>query len=225
MKNWLGLMAVGLTLAIIVSLARMHWHKAASALPATPVTNADANDEAKEAQNMVTITGPLADYMARHRDGHVDTLTPVTFTSRDPNPADHVGDSPVGTSAQLLHKTFAVTDIVDLPFQIPAHAVNPKMHGTYRSFLQRNQLQPTSAEEDDDAANVECLVLSEKQFSDMLQGHPVDPLFSGDEAHFQEVNLSIPPTWSQSAKYYLVFHNNQRGKGKKVVQADFDLDF
>ncbi len=43
--------------------------------------------------------------------------------------------------------------------------------------------------------------------------------------HCQEVNTYLPPTFAQPARYYLVFRNNSRANGKKLVQADFRVDF
>jgi hypothetical protein len=72
---------------------------------------------------------------------------------------------------------------------------------------------------------VEFLLLNETQYDAFLTGHPSDALFPADESHYQEVNVSIPPTFGQPAKYYLVFRNNAGGKAKKFVQADFRIDF
>ena len=117
-----------------------------------------------------------------------------------------------------MRKTFGVATIVDVPFELPAHASTPQLRGTYRSFL-------LDAESGDATADVEFLLLNQRQYGDFLNGRPAEALFSADGAHDQEVNTSMPPTLDQPGKYYLVFRNNSSGGEKKVVQADFRVDF
>jgi hypothetical protein len=193
--------------------------------------------EVRQAQEMVTVTGPMADYMLRQKSSHVETLPPVSHrattsnpVSRSPvgtsslqpisgraTPSDHVGESPVGASSAVLHKTFAVTDIVSLPIEVPAHASNPRLRGTYRAFLKRHGTLST------DTADVEFFLLNEKQYADFLSGHSGEAMFSADAA--QEVAAGLPPTLGEPAKYHLVFRNNSGDAGKKIVQADFQIDF
>jgi len=167
---------------------------------------------------MVTLTGPLADYMAQQEQPKADAdyrpAAPRPF-----NPADRVGDSPVGTSTPILKKTFTVSKAVDLPFEIPAHAASPQLRGTYRSFIQRGGTRSS------DEADVEFLLMNQKQYEDLLNGHPADAQFSAEGAHNQEVNTIMPPTLDQPVKYYLVFRNDSNGPGKVFVQADFRVDF
>jgi len=221
MKMWLRFMIAGVVLVIILSLAWTHRNRAitavaAPALEPTPVSYGDY-DEAHQAQQMVTVTGPMADYATRQSPMKVETLQSIPYK---PAASDHVGDSPVGTGRDLLHKTFAVANVVDLPFEVPAHAANPQLRGTYRSFAKQG-----GAPSSDDAADVDFLLMNERQFSDFLHGRPVEAVFDAEGAHDQELNTTLPPTFGQSAKYYLVFRNAAASGGKKVVQADFRIDF
>ncbi len=50
-------------------------------------------------------------------------------------------------------------------------------------------------------------------------------MFSAEDAHRLEVNTGLPPTFDQAAKYHLIFRNNSRALGTKVVEADFRIDF
>jgi hypothetical protein len=43
-------------------------------------------------------------------------------------------------------------------------------------------------------------------------------------SHDQEVNFGLPASQNHPAKFYLVFRNNP-SEGKKIVQADFTVDF
>jgi hypothetical protein len=42
--------------------------------------------EVRQAQEMVTVTGPMADYMLRQKSSHVETLQPVSHRATTSNP-------------------------------------------------------------------------------------------------------------------------------------------
>ncbi|MGA2921358.1 MAG: hypothetical protein ABSE28_09650 [Candidatus Sulfotelmatobacter sp.] len=133
---------------------------------------------------------------------------------------DRVAPSPAASSQTVLHKTFSVSTSAMFPFVIPAHTAIPRLHGNYKSFVKQVDTQS-----DDDSANVDFLVLTEDQYADFTRGHAGEPLFSADASHDQDVNVSLPPSQDQPQKYYLVFRNSQGGAAKKLVQADFTVDF
>jgi hypothetical protein len=242
MKRSLGWMVAGCVLALAGSYTWSHLHhtgylhRAAEAVaaPAAPQAQAETTyPEVREAQQIVGVTGPLADYVMRQKPAQVETLKPVQLTrlaqpaspvSQRPGAFDRVGESPVGTSNAILHQTFRVAGIVNLPFEVPAHAANPQLRGTYRSFLKAGGKQ-AETEASSAAANVEFLLLNEQQYSDFLNGRGGEAIFSVEDAHNQEVNTGLPPTRDHPAKYYLVFRNNSHAAAKTVVQADFRIDF
>ena len=169
--------------------------------------------------------------MARQKPSDIETLDPVKAAQPakpvQPGPAVHrtgapprVIDSPVGTSRDLLHQMFGVAKVVQLAFEVPANASNPQLRGTYQSFVKHGGALSSETE-----ADVEFLVLNAKQYDDFLSGRPGEAVFSAEDAHSQEVNTSLPPTLDEPAKYYLNFRNNSRTPGKKMVQADFHIDF
>jgi hypothetical protein len=135
-------------------------------------------------------------------------------------PMDRVARSPVDTSQQILHKTFSVSSTVKFPFEIPAHAAIPHLRGNYRSFV-----KDLGVQSNDDIANVDFLILNEDQYADFVGGRAGEALFSADASHEQDVNVSLPPSQDQPRKYYLVFRNSSGGAAKKLVQADFTVDF
>lgn len=197
----------------------------------TPVSSEQASEtrhsaEEDQAGQMVAVGGPMANLMAHLKPGDVETLQPI-FLSVSHKPSlsasDYVSDeSPVGTSRALLHKTFNVANVVDLPFELPAHAATPKLAGTYRSFAPNGGAPQDS---DDHSADVEFLLLTERQYADLLNGSPGDTLFSADAVSNGEVDFTMPPTFAQPTKYYLVFRNAEPGGKKRAVQADFRIDF
>jgi hypothetical protein len=135
-------------------------------------------------------------------------------------PLDQVGGSPVGTSQPVLHKTFTVRNAVSLPFEIPAHAAMPHLRGNFKSFATKVGIQSN-----EHSADVDFLVLNEQQYADFTNGNPSATVFSMDAAHDQTVDVELPPSFNQSAKYYLVFRNTPGGDAKKTVQADLTVEY
>jgi hypothetical protein len=229
MKRWLGRLAAICVLGLVGYYAWMHWHHVADVVASRSAPIVEQPPpmyaEAREAQQIVGVSGPLADYVLRQKPAQVETVQLVQSAQPIAHKAAasaQTGESPVGTSNALLHQTFAVAGIVNLPFEVPAHASNPQLRGTYRSFLTGN-LKHAGGQAGDAGADVEFLVLNERQYDDFLNGRQGEAVFSVEDAHDQEVNAGLPPTFDEAAKYYLVFRNNSHAK--RVVQADFRIDF
>lgn len=230
MKRLLGWLVASFVLVLLGSYMwtqRQHVVTAVALPAAPPVTQGtpvERNyDEVRDAQQAVTFTGPLANYMSRQKPSDIETLQPIQPAQPVLNKAsasDHVGGSVVGTSQDLLHQTFGVVKAVRLAFQVPAHASTPQLRGTYQSFVKHAGTLSSGTESD-----VEFLVLNEQQYQDFLSGRTGEATFSADDAHQQEVNTSLPPTLDQPVQYYLIFRNNSHAAGKKLVQADFHIDF
>jgi hypothetical protein len=185
--------------------------------------------EAQEAQKLVTMTGPLANYMAHHQgapqsaDADPQANSPVDTVQGAPAAtvaSDHVGGSVVGSSIQILNRTFHVRSTVQLAFEVPAHAATPRLLGSYESFFRQAESHDSDTE-----AEIEFLVLNEQQFADFLKQQAGEAMFSAENAHAQEVNTGLPPTMDQPEKYHLIFRNNSRGPERKFVQADFRMEF
>jgi hypothetical protein len=137
-----------------------------------------------------------------------------------PAATDRVAPSPVGTSQIVLQKTFTVSSSAKFPFEIPAHAAMPHLHGNYKSFVRQPGVQSN-----DDTANVDFLILTEDQYADFAAGRASEALFSANAAHDQDVDVSLPASQDQPQKYYFIFRNTPGGAAKKVVQAGFTVDF
>ena len=173
-----------------------------------------AADDPPISQQADAVVAPLAKFVTH--------LTPAGFDagSNAPNTSDRVlANSPVGTSRALVNQTFAVTRIVDIPFDLPAQAATPQLHGSFRALAQP-QRKPANVTD----TNLEFLVLSQKEYEDFLNQRPGESVFAAEDAHDREVNVSLPPTYGRRAAYHLVFRNNSPSV-KKVVQANFRLDF
>jgi hypothetical protein len=224
MKTLLGWMTSGFVLLCVALVAWTHIrHDADSVeLMAGPAARqAEAAErqyaEAEDAKHSVTVGGLLTRSTRFENTTPTQNITSIDYQSVA---SDHVGGSVVGTSSTILRKTFGVAGAMQLAFRVPAHAYNPQLRGTFRSYLQggRPDLSP-------DKANVEFLVLDDQQYNNLLSGLPSDAVFSAEDAHDQEVNANLPPTLDQPMIYHLVFRNNARSGPKKLVQADFHIDF
>ena len=131
--------------------------------------------------------------------------------------SEHVTPSPVGTTQVVLEKTFTLKVSATFPFEIPAHASQPHLHGIFEAFV--GQLHGAS----DDTANIDFLIMNEEQQSNLASDRPSETLFSAEASHNQAVNFDLPASMNRPVKYYLVFRNP--GKGSKVVEANFRVDF
>jgi hypothetical protein len=134
-------------------------------------------------------------------------------------PSDHVAASPVGTTQTVLQKTFNLKNSATFPFEIPAHAVQPHLHGIFESFV--GQVHGAS----DETANIDFLIMNEEQESNFANDRPSEALFNVDGSHNQAVNFDLPASMNRPVKYYLVFRSSGSGKANKVVEANFRVDF
>lgn len=131
---------------------------------------------------------------------------------------DRVNPSPVGTSQTILEKTFTLKNSTTFPFEVPAHAVRPHLHGIFESFFR--ELHGPSHE----TANVDFLILNAGQYADLLGNRPSEVLFSVEASHNQAVNVDLPASMDQPVKYYLIFRNAVGGPSK-IVRADFRVEY
>lgn len=131
---------------------------------------------------------------------------------------EHAAPSPVGSSLTVLEKTFNVRTSTTFPFEIPAHAFQPHLHGIFQSFSGQ------SHRASDDSANVDFLILNAQQEVDFANNRESETLFSVESSHNQAVNFDLPASLNQPVKYYLVFRN-PGGQESKIVEANFRVDF
>ena len=86
-------------------------------------------------------------------------------------------------------------------------------------------MKQVSIQSSDESADVDFLILTRDQYDDFVHGRAGAALFSLDTSHDQDVNVTLPGYQDQPQKYYLVFRNSPGGEAKKLVQADFTVDF
>jgi len=136
-------------------------------------------------------------------------------------PLDHVVQGPPKDPINFLRKTFPVKDYVKFEFVIPPHSAQPRLRGSFRSFVTRS----SGATISDDSANVELLVLNEEEFGAFVQGSSGSATYSIDHIHKQTVDFAFASTMDQPQKFYLVFSNPPGGPRNKFVDADFTASF
>jgi hypothetical protein len=147
------------------------------------------------------------------------TTAPPPPPARTIVPSDHVAPSPVGTTLSVLQKTFSLKNSATFPFEIPAHASQPHLHGIFQSFV--GQVHGTS----DETANINFLILNEEQNAAFASNRPSEAVFSVEDSHNQAVNFDLAASMSTPVKYYLVFRNPDGSHSSKVVEATFRVDF
>jgi hypothetical protein len=179
---------------------------------------AEAKPQLQDPDHVVTVVSPLEQLM----DKATGAITTKEAPKRPwkPTASDYIKASPVGTSTAIVHRTFAVTSPAKFLFAVPPHAATPQLRGTYRSFI-----KDSGGESSDENADVDLLLMNDQQYADFLQGHPSDTIYSIDSSHAQDVSFGLPATLDHPAQYYLVFRNSSPSPGKKLVQADFRVDF
>jgi hypothetical protein len=184
-----------------------------------PVTEQSQPSESKsppqQAEPWVIMRGPLADYV---QQGPSNAATEPS--AHGPVPAAHYDDSPAGTSHNVVRRTFTLKNIAKFSFEIPAHATNPRLSGSYQSSLQQKGSASST-----ESADVEFLVMKEQQYAQLLRGRPADVLFLTQSSHNRQVQFDLPATLDQPARYCLVFRDRSSGSAEKTIHAEFRVDF
>ncbi|HET9409101.1 MAG TPA: hypothetical protein VFO39_17795 [Candidatus Sulfotelmatobacter sp.] len=204
------------------SYSRQHMASPRSAADEPPVaTQSDLQDAppaaSTGAETLTRLEGPLEQWMEKveKAEARATTRREVKFY-----PSDRIGDSPVGTTTPVLRKTFAMAAAAKFPLEIPPHSASAHLRGNYKSYAQH-----AGVVVNDELADVEFLVMSDSQYQESARGGPSSAIFSADAAHDQDIIFQFPMTLDQPAKYYLVFRSAPGSASKKVVKADFRVDF
>src|SRR5271166_6304431 len=204
-QKWITPLLLCAVLAGGYSYWRNHL-RAANAETTEQAQEAETKPTAQDGDPAVKVVGPLAELMDK-----AENLNPLHKPDPvKPHASRYIGQSAVGTSNVILHKTFSLRTSVNFPFEIPAYAFRPQLHGRYRSFVKQIGIQ-----NDEDIANVDFLILNEAQYADFVRGGGSEAVFSADASHDQNVNFGLPPTQDHSQKYYLVFQNTPGGAARK----------
>lgn len=195
-----------------------YYHDRASAAKAqiAEAEEPEPKPAAQASDKAAAVIGPLAQWMQNQKQDQAPEERRVV----KPHALDHIAESPVGTSSAVVRKTFGVSGPAKFSFEVPAHAASPQLHGTFHSFVRQAGTQSS-----DENADIDLLLMNADQYADFLRGQPADTVYSVDASHDQDVSFGLPATLDHPVQYYLVFRNSSTSPAKKVVQADFQVDF
>ena len=210
-----GLACLLMGAALVGGYSYYHNRLSARAQTADQVPEPEAKPDAQDSKT-AAVVGALAQWMQNQKQEQAPEERRVV----KPHALDHIAESPVGTNAVIVSKTFAVSAPAKFSFEIPPHAASPQLHGTFRSFVRQAGIQSS-----DESADVDLLLMNGEQYADFLRGQPADTVYSVDSSHDQDVSFGLPSTLDRPAQYYLVFRNSTSSAPKKLVQADFKVDF
>jgi hypothetical protein len=133
---------------------------------------------------------------------------------------DHVTAAPADAPKHFLRQQFAIQTYEGFEFIIPAHAVHPRLQGSFKSFLSRG-----GANAEGKTAIVDLLLLNEQEFSDFQRGDTGTATFSNEATDGGEVDLALGAPMFHSQRYYLIFRNSSGRPRTKLVTADFSVSF
>jgi hypothetical protein len=133
---------------------------------------------------------------------------------------DHVVAAPADAPKHFLRQRFAIQTYEGFEFIIPAHAVHPRLQGSFKSFLRRGGVNANGK-----TAIVDLLLLNEQEFSDFQRGDNGTATFSNEATDSGEVDLALGAPMFHPQRYYLIFRNSSGRPRTKLVTADFSVSF
>ncbi len=135
--------------------------------------------------------------------------------------SDHVNRTALIPPQVLVHKTFPVRHYAQFDFVVPPHIHNPRLRGSFKSFVKSGGGGSTGGQ----GADLNLLLLDEKGFNDFVHGQSGSPADAAGPSDSQEVEWGLTSTFDESNKYYLVFVNPADGHATRFVKADFTVSF
>jgi hypothetical protein len=184
------------------NLARMAREKSESIATqvsaATPENSGDA------------LVGPLAVWM-REANGEEARTAPAGA----PQPMDHVF-APPQTPEKYLRATFALRNAAQFTFVIPPHTVNPRLHGSFQSFLEHSGTRRPNE------TGIDLVLMNTQQFDDFAHHRLAEATYELESPN-HTVDFALPPTHDQPQEYHLVFRDHAV-RANLFVKADFAVN-
>ena len=138
---------------------------------------------------------------------------------KTPDLLNRVNSGPPIPPKNFLHKTFKVAKYTQFDFEVPPNSVNPKLQGSFKSYL-----PGSTPDSGSDASSVDFLLMNAEEFDDFAKGKGDVVRYSISAAHSQDVDYSLPTALGDPVKYYVVFRN-PGGAKVKMVEADLTVSF
>ena len=134
---------------------------------------------------------------------------------------DRVHQGPRLPPQRVTHGVSKLDKFQKFPFDVPAHALTPRLQGSFSSFVQGNG----GARISDESADVELLVMTEDQYDAFTHHRSAESLYAIDPSHDHGVSIALPATQETGAHYYAVFRRSVDGKTPIWVNADLSVEF
>jgi hypothetical protein len=134
---------------------------------------------------------------------------------------DHVSQGPRLAPQRVTHGISKLDKFQKFPFDLPAHALTPRLQGNFSSFMQGTG----GARISDESADVELMVMSEEQYDAFTQHRSAESLYAIDPSHDHAVSIALPATQADAMHYYAVFRRSTDGKSPIWVNADLNVVF
>jgi hypothetical protein len=134
---------------------------------------------------------------------------------------DHVSQGPRLPPQRVTHGTSKLDKYEKFSFQVPPHALTPRLRGDFASFMQGQG----GARISDESADVELLVMTEEQYDAFSHRRSAESFYAIEPSHDHGVSISLPTTQSDGVHYYVVFRRTTDGKNPVWVTADLSVEF
>ena len=134
---------------------------------------------------------------------------------------DHVSQGPRLPSQRVAHGISKLDKYEKFPFEIPPHALTPRLRGDFKSFMQG----AGGARIADESADVELMVMSEEQYDAFIHKRSAESLYVIEPSHDHGVSIALPMTQADLVHYYVVFRRTIDGKSPVWVNADLNVEF
>ncbi len=134
---------------------------------------------------------------------------------------DHVSQGPRLPSQRVAHGISKLDKYEKFPFEIPPHALTPRLRGDFKSFMQG----AGGARIADESADVELMVMSEEQYDAFIHKRSAESLYVIEPSHDHGVSIALPMTQADGVHYYVVFRRTIDGKSPVWVNADLNVEF
>ena len=141
--------------------------------------------------------------------------TPRENAASAPDGLSRAEKAPPPPPVKLVHGQFRVTTYKTFEFEVPAHAITPRLEGNFEA----------SGSAENSAANIDLLVMTPDEFDQFSHGRGGTASYSVTSSPAQTIDYVLPSPLDSSQKYYVVFRNPAGKQLPKLVKADLTVSF
>ena len=134
---------------------------------------------------------------------------------------DHISQGPKLAAQRVAHGISKVDKYEKFSFEVPPHALTPRLQGEFKSFMQGTG----GARIADESADVELMVMTEDQYDAFTHKRSAESLYAIEPSHDHGVSIALPTTQADAVHYYAVFSRTTNGKSPVWVSADLNVAF